>query len=103
MTSNQTNVRNSRRHSHIAAKSHLIYTTREVLDLYGITPNTLTAWKQLGLPASRSATDLYLGQDLNNFQNWYKRNKSRPLGLGEVFCVHCKQVQVHLAKAEFYR
>lgn len=101
MTSNTTQSRNARRHNHLAAKSHLVYTTQEVLGLYGITPNTLTAWKQLGLPASRSATDLYLGQDLNNFQNWYKRNKSRPLGLGEVFCVHCKQV--HLAKADFYR
>lgn len=101
MTSTPKNTRNTRRHSHIAAKSHWIYTTQEVLSIYGITSNTLTAWKQLGLPATRSVTDLYLGQDLNNFQNWYKRSKSRPLGLGEVFCVHCKQV--HLAKADFYR
>lgn len=101
MTSNHTNDRNARRHSHIAAKSHWIYTTQEVLGLYGVASNTLTAWKKLGLPSSRSGTDLYLGQDLNNFQNWYKRNKSRPLGLGEVFCVHCKQA--HLIEADLYR
>lgn len=48
MTSNHTNDRNARRHSHIAAKSHWIYTTQEVLGLYGVASNTLTAWKKLG-------------------------------------------------------
>ena len=83
--------RNSRRHNTRAAKSHWIYATDEVLDLYGITPNTLTAWKKQGLPAIRGVTDLYLGQDLNAFQVWYRRHKARPPTLTEVYCVHCKQ------------
>lgn len=101
MTSNTTQSRNARRHNHLAAKSHWIYTTQEVLGLYGVTSNTLTAWKKLGLLASRGATDLYLGQDLNNFQSWYKRHKSRPLGLDEVYCLHCKQA--HPIETGFYR
>lgn len=101
MSSINANIRNTRRHNHQAAKSHWIYSTEEVLDLYGITANTLTAWKKLGLPSSRSSTDLYLGQILNQFQSWYKRNKSRPLGYGEVYCVHCKQL--HLVDADSYR
>lgn len=101
MASSASNIRNKRRHNHLAAKKHWVYTTQEVLDLYGVTSNTLTFWKKLGLPATRSTTDLYLGQDLNNFHAWYKRNKSRPLGLGEVYCMHCKQL--HLAKTGSYR
>lgn len=97
MSSLRSIDRNSQRHNIRAAKSHWIYATDEVLELYGIAPNTLTAWKKQGLPATRGVTDLYLGQDLNAFHVWYKRHKARPQALTEVYCVHCKQShQIHI-------
>ncbi|MDM8345835.1 hypothetical protein P8H26_10560, partial [Pseudochrobactrum sp. sp1633] len=74
-----------------SAQAHLIYTTNDVLELFGIVPNTLTAWKKLGLPFVRSTSDLYLGQDLSGFQKWNKQRRRIPLEKTEVYCVHCKQ------------
>lgn len=74
-----------------SAQAHLIYTSNDVLELFEIAPNTLTAWKKLGLPFVRSTSDLYLGQDLNRFLKWNKQRRRIPLEKTEVYCVHCKQ------------
>lgn len=83
--------RNRGQKTKLSAQAHLIYTSNDVIELFGIAPNTLTAWKKLGLPYVRSASDLYLGQDLNGFQKWHKQRRRIPLEKTEVYCVHCKQ------------
>lgn len=83
--------RNSGQKTKRSAQAHLIYTSSDVIELFEIAPNTLTAWKKLGLPFVRSASDLYLGQDLNGFQKWHKQRRRIPLEKTEVYCVHCKQ------------
>ena len=87
-----TKLRNLRRRNSRAARKHLIYTSEDVLRLYEIAPNTLTGWINYGLPFTRSTCNLFLGQDLNAFQEWFRKKNRRPLAMGEAYCVHCKDV-----------
>src|SRR5690606_31226685 len=83
------------------ARTHLIYTTNEVLELYGISRNTLTSWIKLGLPHGRATSNLFRGQDLNAFQRWFSQKNHRNLDLMDVYCVHCKET--HSALDNTYR
>lgn len=93
--------RNLRRCNTRAARTHLIYTTNEVLELYGISSSTLTSWIKLGLPHVRGTVNLFRGQDLNAFQRWFRQKNRRTLGLMDVLCVHCKEA--HSALDNTYR
>jgi hypothetical protein len=73
--SKQTTNRKTKR----SAQAHLIYTSNDVLRLLDIAPNTLTAWKKLGLSCVRSTSDLYLGQDISRFLKWNKQQRRVPL------------------------
>lgn len=92
MDATTTNTRNLRRRNARAARKHWIYKSEDVLRLYEIAPNTLTGWINYGLPYTRSTCNLFLGRDLNAFQEWFRKKNRRPLATGDAYCVHCKNV-----------
>lgn len=83
--------KNTQRHSTQLAHKHSIYTTSDVLALYGISKNTLSAWIKNGLPYVRDQVNLFRGADLKAFHDHFKQSRRVKLAPLEAYCFHCKK------------
>jgi hypothetical protein len=72
------------------ARANWLYTRKEVLDLYGVCPNTLRNWMKQGLRSIEPEGKLFLGSDLNAFHAQRRKRVKMPCGPYEVFCAACK-------------
>jgi hypothetical protein len=80
------------------ARSHMLYTSAEVMRLYGISRNTLTNWIRQGLafvgPPSKAAVTkrcvrLFRGEDLNAFHDKRRAEAKRPSVADQLYCLPC--------------
>jgi hypothetical protein len=81
------------------AKSHVIYSARDVMALYEISRNTLLNWEKAGLKVvprpSHPALNgkfgkLYRGCDLNAFHKQRQLDRARLAMPGEFYCLPCR-------------
>jgi DNA-binding transcriptional MerR regulator len=86
-----------RRNTHSAhkARSHILYSSRDVLVLYGVCRNTLNNWIKRGLiVAGRASHRYFRGADLNAFHKACADERSRKCTINEVHCVACKKIHL---------
>ena len=72
-------------------KLHRTYTIAEAADVVGCHRNTTRLWIRQGLPviADKRPT-LIRGEDLKAFLLKRHRDRKRPCGPGQIFCVKCR-------------
>jgi hypothetical protein len=82
------------RHNPRKAKSHRVYSEKDVLKLYDVCPNTLRNWRRAGLASiSGLQPSRYLGSDLNSFHaERALAAKRKPVG-AELYCLPCGSQQ----------
>ena len=74
------------------AKIHRTYTVEEVSTLYGVHRNTVRAWLKRGLAAIDKERPLLVhGSSLASFLQLRRAQAKRPCGLGEIYCVRCRE------------
>lgn len=74
------------------ARIHQLYSSDDVIKLYGISRNTMTNWIADGLPFIDAEPRLFRGLDLNDFHGRRrKRAAGEPLGQFLVNCFGCKR------------
>lgn len=77
------------------AKRNRVYTSNEVRLLYKITPNTLTAWRKLGLSSSdNKRPSVFRGAELNRFQADLHKSRGVDLKQEMFLCLICKAAVV---------
>jgi hypothetical protein len=82
----------SRRQNPKLAKIHRTYTVEEAATLYGVHRNTVRAWLKQGLAAIDKERPLLIqGSSLGAFLQSRRTQAKRPCGLGEIYCVRCRE------------
>jgi hypothetical protein len=87
-----------RHHRHLPnprlVKIHRNYSVEEAADLLGVHKNTVRNYLRDGLPALNERRPLLiLGCELSDFLTKRRRANKRPCGLGEIYCVRCREPQ----------
>lgn len=81
----------ARRVSSARIKVNRSYTVEEAASTVGVTEQTIRAWIKRGLPALQAQRPtLILGSELKVFLGSQRAPKSRPLQIGEFYCLSCK-------------
>jgi hypothetical protein len=81
------------------AKQNRNYSRAEVMDLYGVTRNTVTNWIREGLVVVPGPTVLFRGEDLNAFHHARHARARRKCPPGHVYCLRCDKVLSLLGRA----
>jgi hypothetical protein len=81
------------------AKQHRNYTRNQVMELYGITRNTVTNWINEGLITVPGSPVLFRGEDLNAFHQARRARARWNCSPGEFGCFHCKTVSSLIGQA----
>ncbi len=86
------------------AKIHRSYTVEEIAKLFGVHRNTVRAWISRGLPTiDQRRPVLVLGSHLADFLTARRAMNKRPCGLGEIYCLRCREPRVPAGGAVLYR
>lgn len=81
----------ARRASAARVKANRSYTVEEAAEVTGVTAQTVRQWIKRGLPALKEERPfLILGHVLRDFLKRAEQDRRRPLGPGELYCLHCK-------------
>jgi hypothetical protein len=76
-------------------KIHRNYTVEDVVDLFGVHPNTVRNWMKCGLPIIDGGRPfLILGGDLADFLKAFRSRNKKPTPSGQIFCLRCKTHRV---------
>jgi hypothetical protein len=76
------------------AKSDWVYSEPEVIDLYGVSRNTILNWIKTGLhPVPGRSPRLFHGAELNHFHKERRERAKRPSERDELYCISCKAQQ----------
>lgn len=68
------------------------YRVEEAAEAVGVTHQTIRAWIKQGLPVlTAKRPTLILGWALKDFLSQARAKRHRPLQVGEVFCLRCKE------------
>lgn len=83
------------RHNPRKAKSHRIYSERDVRELYGVCRNTTRNWIKAGLlPIEGLAQRLFTGAELNRFHSNRAAAARRRSVDSEIYCIPCGSQQL---------
>ncbi len=86
------------------AKMHRTYTVEEIAKLFGVHRNTVRAWISRGLPTiDQRRPLLVLGSHLAEFLQRRRKASKRPCGLGEIYCVRCREPRLPAGGAVGYQ
>lgn len=81
-------------HNPKKAKTHWIYSERDVRGLYQVSRNTVPKWISTGLqPISGLSQRLFTGQELNRFHAQRRLDASRKPTGSELLCLACRRQQ----------
>jgi len=73
-------------------KIHRSYTVQEVTDLLGVHKNTVRNWLRNGLASLNERRPiLILGRELAGYLAKRQKNRKRPCGLGQIYCLRCRR------------
>lgn len=73
------------------ARANWLYMRSDVLELYGVCPNTVRNWIRQGLVSFDAKGRLFRGAELNAFHRERQKAAKRPCSPFEIFCLCCKQ------------
>ena len=72
-------------------KIHRSYTVEDMVDLFGVHPNTVRHWIRCGLAMiDDRRPSLVLGRELADFLKAFRNRNKQPSEPGKIFCVRCK-------------
>lgn len=78
------------KHSGRKAKEHRIYTRTMIMELYGVSRNTIINWLLSGLEKEAGGRRFISGRALNAFHSQKNRSATNPCHISEIYCVSCK-------------
>lgn len=74
-------------------KSRRAYSIAEIAEMLNVHIRTVQAWKKAGLKILDDETKPYLimGQDIQEYLKGKKKERKKPLKIGEFFCPRCRR------------
>lgn len=81
-----------RRASARRVRGHRTYTVAEAARCVGVHPRTVSTWIRDGLPVLKERRPILIkGSDLRSYLDAKRLSRRRPLRLGEIYCLPCRE------------